>query len=200
MATPDPHALRLSPHHLAYVIYTSGSTGTPKGVMVEHRGVVNMVGAQIAAFGLDASSRVLQFASFSFDACASEIFGTLCRGASLYVRSQETLLSSLQSTLDEQVTHVTLSPAVLAALPEDAALAAVETLIVAGEALPASLANRWSRGRLLINAYGPTEVTVCATLYPCNVAQTGSVPIGRPIANTRVYILDQQGGPVPVGA
>ncbi len=123
----------------------------------------------------------------------------MCRGASLYVRSQETLLSSLQSTLDEQVTHVTLSPAVLAALPEDAALAAVETLIVAGEALPASLANRWSRGRLLINAYGPTEVTVCATLYPCNVAQTGSVPIGRPIANTRVYILDQQGGPVPVG-
>src|SRR5258707_4989242 len=85
-ANPDPHALHLAPHHLAYVIYTSGSTGTPKGVMVEHRGVVNMVGAQIAAFDLDASSRVLQFASLSFDACAWEIFGTLCRGASLYVK------------------------------------------------------------------------------------------------------------------
>ncbi|MEA2540847.1 MAG: hypothetical protein QOH35_2213, partial [Acidobacteriaceae bacterium] len=201
-SNPDAEAMRLTSAHLAYLIYTSGSTGTPKGVMVEHRGLVNMVVAQIEAFGIDRASRLLQFASFSFDACASEVFTTLCRGAALHIPTQEELRSGAAwkaASGEKGVTHVTLPPAVLAALAEETELSSIRTLIVAGEAMPAGMAQRWSRGCRLINAYGPTEATVCATLHVYQETDSDTLPIGRPIANTRVYILDRQGQPVPVG-
>jgi amino acid adenylation domain-containing protein len=201
-ANPDPGKLGLTPNHLAYVIYTSGSTGQPKGVMVEHRGFVNLVTEQIRAFALRPGSRCLQFASMSFDASASEIFTTLCSGAALHLvprrRAQDT--SWLQRELaDKAVTHVTLPSAVLANFTDDIALPRLETLVVAGDPLAPALANRWRHGRRLINAYGPTEATVCASMHLCVEDYDLQVPIGRPIANGRIYILDGRGRPVPIG-
>jgi amino acid adenylation domain-containing protein len=202
-SAPDtnPQLLELAPHHLAYVIYTSGSTGVPKGVMVQHRGLVNLVAAQIQGFALDPSSRTLQFSSFSFDACASEIFTTLCAGASLYLRAQndQADAASLQRFFNAGVTHATLPSAVLAALPEGTSFRSLRTLVIAGDVLPPSVANRWKRGCRLINAYGPTEATICATMHLCQDTDIRTVPIGKPIANTRIYILDAQGEPAPIG-
>ncbi|MFN9661776.1 MAG: non-ribosomal peptide synthetase, partial [Cyanobacteriota bacterium] len=198
----EPTALGLGPNHLAYVIYTSGSTGKPKGVMVEHRGVCNLVAAQIQEFGLAPDSRMLQFASFSFDACVSEVWTALCSGALLHLPSPETKLigETLASTLAGQaISHATLPPSVLATLSDGERLTTLGTLITAGERLPASLAHRWAANRHLINAYGPTEATVCATLQACALEDAGDPSIGRPIANTRIYVLDGQGEPVPIG-
>jgi amino acid adenylation domain-containing protein len=199
---PAPASIGLTPQHLAYVIYTSGSTGAPKGVMVEHRGVVNLALAQIRAFGVAPDSRILQCASLSFDACVSEIVMTLGHGAALYLAGQGVVLAGevLVQTINRYgITHVTLTPAVLAALPGDADLEPVHTLIVAGEASTEALIKRWAPTRRYINAYGPTETTVCATLHECGPDLEGIPPIGRPISNTQVYLLDGHGQPVPIG-
>ena len=189
--------------NLAYVIYTSGSTGKPKGVMVAHRGLCNLATAQIKAFGVRPDSRVLQFASLGFDASASEIFKTLLAGATLYLAKQADLLPgpTLLHLLREQaITMVTLVPSVLATLPFEE-LPDLETLIVAGEACSGDLLARWAPGRRCFNAYGPTEVTVCATIMDCSDSRLRHPPpMGRPIANTQVYLLDSHLNPVPVGA
>ena len=198
----DPRSLGLTPRHSAYVIYTSGSTGWPKGVVCEHHGLANLALAQIEAFGIGSTSRVLQFASFSFDACVSETVITLCRGATLCLAPYEDLMPGeplLKVLRNERITCVTLPPAALAALPAHSELTALECLIVAGEACPPALAALWARGRHFINAYGPTETTVCATLYPYDDARPEILPIGRPMANMRIYILDAHRQPVPLG-
>ena len=199
---PSAGAVGLSPNHLAYVIYTSGSTGKPKGVLCEHRGLCNLALAQIEDFAVESDSRVLQFASFSFDACVSEVMTTLCQGAALYFGPRGKLLAG--ETLGEVVaqygiTHATLPPAVLNGVAEETDFGTLRTLALAGEALPDSLASRWARGRRLINAYGPTESTVCATSYHYRPGRPGAPPIGRPLANAKVYILDKRKEPVPVG-
>ena len=201
-AATNPERAGLTPGHLAYVIYTSGSTGTPKGVMVAHRNVANLVAAQARALGVDETSRVLQFASFSFDACVFEMVMALCQGASLHVPPGGDLLAgeALERAVTEgRITHATLPPAVLPTLPESAALASVETMVLAGEAVPAAAVQRWAGGRRLLNAYGPTEAAVWTTVHPCRADESGNPPIGRPIANARVYLLDPAGEPVPVG-
>jgi amino acid adenylation domain-containing protein len=188
--------------HLAYVTYTSGSTGKPKGVMVEHRGVINMVGAQIDAFGVVPESRILQFASISFDACVFEVVMALCRGASLHLARPRVVLAGeelIRIVAERRITHVTLPPAVLTALPEEAELAGVQTLVVAGEAPSAALVRRWGRERQFVNAHGPTEATVWATQHVCNPDEESAPPIGRPISNATIYILDDSGSPAPIG-
>ncbi|HCY85951.1 MAG TPA: non-ribosomal peptide synthetase, partial [Desulfobacteraceae bacterium] len=188
---------------LAYVIYTSGSTGKPKGVMIRHRGLPNLAQAQIRLFGVKSSSRVLQFASMSFDASISEIAMALCAGAALCLASKAELMpgAALEETLVRHaITHVTLPPTALAVMRPET-LFALSTIVVAGEACPPELARLWSKGRVFINAYGPTESTVCASgmRYEGSPLQTGRLPIGRPIANTQLYILDRHLQPVPVG-
>ncbi|HOB94401.1 MAG TPA: amino acid adenylation domain-containing protein, partial [Aquabacterium sp.] len=191
------------PGNLAYVIYTSGSTGLPKGVMNEHRGLSNLVTAQIARFGIDADSRVLQFASPSFDASVSEIGTALACGAALCLAPQHALMPGralLQTLQDMQVTHVTLPPSALPLCEAEDMPLHARTLIVAGEAVSVRDAAHWSRSRRLINAYGPTETTVCATTHDCQPDDdAASVPIGRPIAGMQVHVLDMHGHPAPVG-
>jgi non-ribosomal peptide synthetase component F len=185
--------------NLAYAIYTSGSTGRPKGVLLQHRGLTNLALAQAKVFGVSQTTRVLQFASFSFDAAVSEIFKTLLSGATLVLASAESLLPvmPLLNLLREQrITMVTLPPSVLAVLFNDD-LPDLRTVISAGEACSAEIAASWSSGgRRFLNAYGPTEITVCAT---CSEPLDGSSKpsIGKPIANTESYVLDSNLEPVP---
>ena len=177
---------------LAYVIYTSGSTGAAKGVMVSHRGVPNLARAQAAGFGIHPGSRVLAFASFSFDAAVSELFTALLSGATLVLATREALLPGpgLLATLrNERVSVVTLPPTALAALEPDG-LPELRTVVSAGEAVSAEVVARWSAGRTFINAYGPTEATVCATMAVCR-ADGRTPPIGAALENVRVHVLDE---------
>ncbi|WP_197287800.1 non-ribosomal peptide synthetase, partial [Streptomyces apocyni] len=191
----------LDPAHAAYVIYTSGSTGRPKGVVVTHSGLANLAGTQIERFGVEPGSRVLQFASPSFDASVSELCMAWLSGSTVVLAPADRLLPGdplSELVAEHAVTHATIPPAALAALPTDA-LPEGMTLIVAGEATAPDVVERWSAGRRMINAYGPTEMTVCATMGdPLSGYQ--APPIGRPVWNTRAYVLDQHLRPVAPGA
>ena len=188
----------LQPLHPAYVIYTSGSTGMPKAVVVTHSGIPSLAATQIEHFAVTPEARVLQFASLSFDAAFSEVAMSLLSGAALVLagpgeHSGEPLAALIQS---QGVTHATLPPAVLASLTKE--LPSLESLIIAGETSSPDLVGRWSEGRRMVNAYGPTETTVCATI---SAPLAGAVlpPIGRPIYNTRAYVMDANLQPVPIG-
>ncbi|MFD7033018.1 amino acid adenylation domain-containing protein, partial [Streptomyces sp. NPDC059917] len=195
--TPDVPLLL---HHPAYVIYTSGSTGVPKGVAVSHTGVASLAAAQVTRLGVTPASRILQFSSPSFDAAWWELVMALTSGATLVVPEPGRLVGeALAAVLAEQaVTHVTLPPSVLGALPvgAEAGLSALETVVLAGEAAPPELVARWSATRRVVNAYGPTESTVCVSMS--GELPEGVVPIGHPVANTRVFVLDAALRPVPV--
>ncbi|WP_147094813.1 AMP-binding protein, partial [Myxococcus fulvus] len=150
--------------------------------------------------GFSPASRVLQFASFSFDASVAEIFGALLAGSTLVLAPRERLMpgAPLRDLLrDESISAVTLTPSVLAQLnPED--FPSLSTLISAGEACPPELVSRWGSRVRLLNAYGPTEVTVCASISePLLPGQTPS--IGTPWDNVRLFILDASLRPLPVG-
>jgi amino acid adenylation domain-containing protein/FkbM family methyltransferase len=188
--------------NLAYILYTSGSTGQSKGVLMEHRGVCNLARAQIRAFHIHPESRVLQFASLSFDASVSEIFTALGCGAALCLEASDNLYDDLalrKTLIEHAITVVTLPPALLTVTPEGP-LPALKTLVVAGEACPAHVVSRWADNRYFINAYGPTEICVCASLKQCTSDLQGPPPIGRPIENTQIYLLDPRLHPRPVGA
>ncbi|WP_164021359.1 non-ribosomal peptide synthetase, partial [Pyxidicoccus trucidator] len=185
---------------LAYVIYTSGSTGRPKGTLLHHRGLGNTALTAGRAHGYAPGSRVLQYASSSFDASVCEVFGTLLAGATLVLTPRERLLPDepLRTLLREQhITAATLTPSVLAQLTDEG-IEALTTIISAGEALPPELVRRWGNSRVVLNAYGPTETTVCATITRGPV-RPERVTIGRPWSNVRVYVLDRSLAPVPVG-
>jgi amino acid adenylation domain-containing protein len=187
------------PSQPAYVIYTSGSTGTPKGVVVTQAGFVNLV---VANFRFEAGPghRIAQFTSPSFDNFGTEWTTALVSGATLAVVPAERRLGEeLAGFLDETgITHAMLPPAALATLPEGSVRPGV-VLDVGGEACPPELVTRWATGRVLLNSYGPTEVTVDAAVWRCRPWTDGMVPIGRPIANTRAFVLDQWLSPVPAG-
>nr|WP_281404395.1 non-ribosomal peptide synthase/polyketide synthase [Pyxidicoccus fallax] len=193
---PDVHVL---PDNLAYVIYTSGSTGRPKGTLLRHRGLCNTARRTISAMHLGPENRVLQFASIGFDASVWETLPTLMAGAQLHLASRDELMpgAPLHQLLQQRsITAATLTPSVLAQL-EPQGLEALETLTSAGEACTPELAARWKPGRRFINAYGPTETTICATLDA--ELDAGRISIGRPFHNVQAYVLDSQLRPVPVG-
>ncbi|MEA5561957.1 non-ribosomal peptide synthase/polyketide synthase [Planktothrix agardhii] len=196
----DNLTAKVTPSNLANVIYTSGSTGKPKGVMVEHKGLCNLAQAQIETLGVHPSSRVLQFASFSFDACIWEILMALGAGATLYLGTKEALMPGLplmERLRDYAITHITLPPSALAVLAWEN-LPLLQTIIVAGEACSPELVKKWSQGRNLFNGYGPTEGSVCAAIAKCTPFDE-KITIGRPIPNVQVYILDPHLQAVPIG-
>ncbi|NEB56929.1 amino acid adenylation domain-containing protein, partial [Streptomyces griseus] len=202
----DPGLWRTQrPDAAAYIIYTSGSTGRPKGVAVTHTGLPALARTLADAFGAGPGDRVLQFASLSFDTSVWEIVMALFSGAALeIVPADRRLGEPLAAFLAEhRVTHLTVPPAVLAALPEDA-VAPGTTLIVAGEACTPALVRAWAGRTRMFNSYGPTETTVDATLWRCDpdrlrADDNSPVPVGAAVAETAALVLDAALRPVPPG-
>ncbi len=202
---------RAQASHLAYVIYTSGSTGKPKGAMNEHRGVVNRLVWMQEAYGLTAADTVLQKTPFGFDVSVWEFFWPLMVGARLVMAKPEGHKDPdyLSRAIEQYgVTTLHFVPSMLQSFLADGQAATrcgqVVRVMCSGEALPAALVAEFYR-RLpqaeLHNLYGPTEAAVDVTAWHCSrEADRVSVPIGRPIANTRIYLLDEHGQPVPLGA
>jgi len=203
------------PEDLAYVIYTSGSTGKPKGTLISHAALSNHGQAMRELFALAPQDRVLQFASLSFDAAAEEIFPTLISGATLVLRTDEVLLPS---GLTDWVLHKRLTVLNLPSgfwqtwvdelVRSDTRLpASLLLVIIGGEEAHAATHSRWRRIApahvRLLNTYGPTETTITALAYDVPVQAAPftcrTIPIGRPISNVEVYILDAHLQPVPIG-
>lgn len=190
--------------NLAYIIYTSGSTGRPKGTLIEHHGLSDMLAEQIRIFGIQGHQRVAQFASLSFDASISEIGMALLAGACLCPVPQEQRWPAsvlAQYARERAITTITLGPAALSTLfPEE--LSGVQTLISAGEELLVDVVEPWLAGRQVFNAYGPTEATVCATISAIQTPSpaTRGIPIGQPLRNTEIYVLNERLRPVAAGA
>ncbi|CAJ9969205.1 non-ribosomal peptide synthase [Burkholderia pseudomallei] len=201
---PDVGARRL-----AYVIYTSGSTGAPKGVMVEHASVVNQIGALTEYLELDASDRVLQFSNIAFDASVEEIFATLSCGATLVLRTDRWLADAetFWALCGAQRISIVDLPAQffgqLALSGRRAVPTGVRCVVIGGEAVGASALDAWfaeeGRRPRLFNTYGPTETTVSVTVHEVRGRHDDANVIGRPIANTRVYVLDAWLRPAPIG-
>ena len=204
--TSNPQT-EVKPEHLAYIIYTSGSTGKPKGVMVEHRNVVNFFTGMDARIG-DTPGVWLAVTSLSFDISVLEIFWTLTRGFKVVVYNAKKQLEpdhSLAGLIDRhQVTHLQCTPSMAGLLIADPmtckAIGQIQTMMVGGEALTEILAVQLQQivqGQVH-NMYGPTETTIWSTTHALKAVE-GVVPLGRPISNTQLYILDKLHQPVPVG-
>ncbi|MDR3670144.1 MAG: amino acid adenylation domain-containing protein, partial [Holophaga sp.] len=204
----DPEPLA-GPANLVYVIYTSGSTGRPKGAMLEHRAVVNRLVWMQNEYALDATDRILQKTPFSFDVSVWEFFWPLMTGARLVMARPEGhkdgayLAGIIQQ---EAITTLHFVPSMLRVFLDQARPLGGETLrrtFCSGEALPVDLVSQF-QARLprvqLHNLYGPTECAVDVSYWDCQTEAAGKVPIGRPVANTRIYLLNGHGQPVPIGA
>jgi amino acid adenylation domain-containing protein len=205
--TSNPHS-NLTLNHLAYVIYTSGSTGQPKGAMNTHAGLHNRLQWMQEAYQLTSGDRVLQKTPFSFDVSVWEFLWTLMTGARLVVakpggHQDSTYLAQLIAA--EQITTLHFVPSMLQIFLEEPILSdcrSVRQIMCSGEALSVELQHRCLERfpAALHNLYGPTEAAIDVTHWTCHWQEIGnSVPIGRPIANTQIYLLDQSGYPVPIG-
>ncbi len=195
--------------HLAYLIYTSGSTGRPKGVAVTHHNLWHSTQARLSYYH-EPVTRFLLLFSIAFDTSLAAIFWTLCQGGTLLLPKETVLQDPFQLTTlieQQQPSHlmsVTSLYTSLLELAEPQQLGALRAVIVGGERCPRELVeHHWKRlpHCALFNEYGPTEATVWSTVYRCEVQERrGSIPIGRPIANMQVYVLNESLQPMPIGA
>lgn len=207
---PEPNALGLTSSHLAYVVYTSGSTGIPKGVMVPHRAVCSRLTELCSRYGFSRHDRVLQFSPISFDGSVEEIFCSLVSGSAIVLRTDAWLAGPVAFwALCEKyrVTVVDLPTRFWQEMAESNVPkipVCIRLVIISGEAVSRHALEVWSRrdGHLpqVLNVYGPTETTIIATIQELDRTSSCWNSIGRPIANTRIYLLDGSGKPVPLGA
>jgi amino acid adenylation domain-containing protein len=196
------------PTNLAYVLYTSGSTGRPKGVMIEHRAIVNQLAWRVASFGLGPDDRVLQKTPFGFDVSLWELFCPLTSGATMVLLEPgaQAYPRRIAATVRaERITALHFVPSSLQEFLATVGAQGCETVrlvAASGEALSAALVRRFAQSFgpavELRNLYGPTEASVDATSWRCDPADP-VVPIGRPVANTQIYVLDEGLRPVPIG-
>jgi amino acid adenylation domain-containing protein len=199
---------RALPRNIAYAIYTSGSTGRPKGVVVSHRNLTHSTLARISYYAEPVSAFLL-LSSFAFDSSVVGLFWTLSQGGMLVIPGEgahQDPVHLAKLIAHRSISHLLSFPALHALLLEQAAagqLSSLRTVIVAGETCPTDLVERHREQlpqTLLFNEYGPTEATVWSSVYDCrSYTRVRSVPIGRPIANTRIYVLDSHLQPVPTG-
>jgi amino acid adenylation domain-containing protein len=203
LLSPQPICCPAESHHLAYVLYTSGSTGKPKGVMVEHRNVVNFFAGMDRAIG-NKPGVWLAVTSVAFDISVLELLWTLTRGFKVVVLGDEGTTGIAEQINVHGVTHLQLTPSQARMLTLDrkafAALSSLRQILLGGEAVPASLIHciREVFAGEIYTMYGPTETTIWSTSYPVGFPGL-TVPIGRPIANTQVFLVDSQMQPVPAG-
>jgi len=196
----------LTPNNLAYVIYTSGSTGQPKGVMVEHRSVVRLV-KNTNYIEINEEDRILQTGPLSFDASTFEIWGALLNGASVYMTGEKELLDVKtfgRILKDYGIRIIWLTSSLFNQMldRDQSIFKGLKSLLVGGERLSPTHINklRLAHPQLeIINGYGPTENTTFTCCYKINKNFNGDIPIGQPISNTRVYVLDNNYEPVPIG-
>ncbi|GGX16505.1 non-ribosomal peptide synthetase [Aquimarina muelleri] len=195
-----------TPNDLAYVIYTSGSTGEPKGVMIEHKAVLNAILAQIDIYDITSNCKAVQFTSFSFDVSISEIFNILLSGASLFIASEE--MRSDPRLLEEYIEDhninlATLPPSYFQIMKPEK-LRGLKKLITGGEPSDyEKVVSLLSDGLHYYNSYGPTETSICVTVFKMtntNVLDSKVIPIGKPTANTQIFILSESLELMPVGA
>ncbi|MBV6449477.1 MAG: D-alanine--poly(phosphoribitol) ligase subunit 1 [Anaerolineales bacterium] len=199
--------MKASADDLAYIIYTSGSTGKPKGVQIHHRAVVNFLCSMQKDLGINASDSLLAVTTLSFDIAVLELLLPLTVGAKVVIANSEVVADGAllaQSLEDSQITFMQATPASWRLLLEAGWTGKPDLKILCGgEALTNDLAERLlQRGAQLWNVYGPTETTIWSTIYKVDSIQAGisnTVPIGKPIANTQIYILDSNLQPAPVG-
>jgi amino acid adenylation domain-containing protein len=199
---------RVTVNNLAYVIYTSGSTGKPKGVMIPHKALTNYMCWMQSTFPLTVEDRVVQKTSFSFDASVWEFYLPLLAGAQLVIArpgGHQEVAYFVKFLAEQHITVLHVAPSLLQVLLEEKAFQACSSLsrvFCGGEELTLDLQERFFAvlGAELYNMYGPTEATITSLFWHCKATDTyGHVPIGRPIANTQVHILDDQLQPVPIG-
>ncbi|WP_197270655.1 non-ribosomal peptide synthetase, partial [Paenibacillus alvei] len=191
------------PNDLAYVIYTSGTTGKPKGVMLEHRGLVSLKLMFADRLGITEHDRIVQFASLSFDASCWEVFKALYFGAALYIPTAETILDNrlFESYMNEHAITAAILPPTYSAYLNPDRLPSLTKLVTGGSAVSAEFVQQWKPKVHYFNAYGPTEASIVTTLWDADEEQTERrvIPIGRPLANHRIFILDAHLQLVPPG-
>ncbi|MCP4154755.1 MAG: amino acid adenylation domain-containing protein, partial [bacterium] len=188
---------------LCCVIYTSGSTGKPKGVMIEHDSLVNLVFAQKRLFKIRENDRVLQFSSICFDASGEQIYISLLSGATLALVKKETLIDNEKFEVyvkEQSITHLHAVPSFLLTLTLENNRG-LKRIVSGGDVFQPELAEKWAANYDLYNKYGPTETTVTSieTKIDNRRRNSDSIPIGKPVANTMVYLCDENIKPVPVG-
>ena len=201
--SPSDLAPSVSENQPAYIIYTSGSTGKPKGVVLEHRGLVNTVLHHINAFDVSRADRLSQFYSASFDSSLFEIFVALLSGGTLVLIPKETISDpkKFASCIESHgVTMLTVPPIYLSTL-DRAGLASVEKIVSAGDNARLEDAMELARTKSYYNSYGPTETSICITHYRMDkeILYGARIPIGKPISNTSIYLLDENLALVPEG-
>lgn len=206
----NPYVDKLTSHNLAYVIYTSGSTGKPKGVMNQHSGLVNRLNWMQNTYQLTSGDNVLQKTPFGFDVSVWEYYWTLMSGATVVIARPEghkDIDYLLDVIKQEQITVMHFVPPMLASVVADGRYAnqtpSLRLVVCSGEALPVDVQNRFlaNHHAQLDNLYGPTEAAIDVSMWHCQQNFAGrSVPIGKPIDNIQLHILDSYLNPVPVGA
>jgi amino acid adenylation domain-containing protein/thioester reductase-like protein len=187
---------------LAYVIYTSGSTGQPKGVMIDHRGIVNLLEAQIETFQLERGKRALFYLSTAFDASISDIGTCLLSGATLCIENADRLVPGkpFQELIAERrITHMDIPPSLLRILSWQEMPDCLETIIIGGEACEPAVVRQWSSRFRVVVVYGPTEATVCTSMCLCEHSTWDRPLIGQPLPGITYSILDENRISTPIG-